>query len=115
MTGTQQHWRTNMDLRVVGAGLPRTGTSSLKEALERLFDEPCAHMAAIPGHPFELGASWDRALAGEAPDWGPAVRRLRRCGGLARLALLARVECGEPQCGGAPVRARQCRGVVARR
>jgi len=26
-------------------------------------------MSALPGHPFELGASWDRALAGHAPDW----------------------------------------------
>jgi hypothetical protein len=26
-------------------------------------------MSAIPGHPFNLGADWDRALAGETPDW----------------------------------------------
>ena len=26
-------------------------------------------MREIPGHPFDLGAGWDRALAGDAPDW----------------------------------------------
>jgi hypothetical protein len=58
-----------MTLRVVGAGLPRTGTSSLKQALEELLSGPCLHMTTIPGHPFDLGAGWNRALAGDAPDW----------------------------------------------
>jgi hypothetical protein len=58
-----------MTLHVVGAGLPRTGTSSLKTALERLLGGRCHHMSAIPGHPFDLGAGWDRALAGDTPDW----------------------------------------------
>ncbi len=58
-----------MHLRVVGAGLPRTGTSSLGIALAHLLGGPCHHMSVIPGHPFDLGAGWDRALAGEAPDW----------------------------------------------
>src|SRR5437867_5865647 len=44
-----------MSLRVVGAGLPRTGTSSLKDALEELLGGPCLHMSTIPGHPFDLG------------------------------------------------------------
>ena len=26
-------------------------------------------MREIPGHPFDLGPGWDRALAGDAPDW----------------------------------------------
>jgi hypothetical protein len=26
-------------------------------------------MSVIPGHPFELGAGWNRALAGDTPDW----------------------------------------------
>ena len=58
-----------MTLRVVGAGLPRTGTRSHKEALEQLLGGRCYHMNAIPGHPFTLGAAWDQALAGGAPDW----------------------------------------------
>ena len=58
-----------MHLRVVGAGLPRTGTHSLGLALSHLLGGPYYHMSAIPGHPFNLGADWDRALAGETPDW----------------------------------------------
>lgn len=49
-----------MGLRIVGAGLPRTGTSSLRLALEQLLGGRCYHMSVIPGHPFDLG----RGLAG---------------------------------------------------
>ena len=59
-----------MQLRVVGAGLPRTGTRSLKNALEGLLGGRCYPMSVIPGHPFDLGAGWDEALAGGTPDWG---------------------------------------------
>jgi hypothetical protein len=58
-----------VSLRVVGAGLPRTGTSSLKAALERLLGGRCFHMAQIPGHPFNLGTDWETALSDGAPDW----------------------------------------------
>jgi hypothetical protein len=58
-----------MTLRVVGAGLPRTGTHSLRLALEHLLGGACYHMSVIPGHPFDLGEGWNRALAGDAPDW----------------------------------------------
>ncbi len=58
-----------MNLEIVGAGLPRTGTSSLKKALTHLLGGRCYHMSVIPGHPFDLGAGWDRALAGDTPDW----------------------------------------------
>ncbi len=58
-----------MTLRVVGAGLPRTGTASLKEALEMLLGGKCHHMRELPGHPFELGEGWSSALAGQAPNW----------------------------------------------
>ena len=58
-----------MSLRVVGAGLPRTGTASLVVALEYLLGGSCYHMSVIPGHPFNLGAGWDLALAGGTPDW----------------------------------------------
>jgi len=59
----------NMNLRVVGAGLPRTGTSSLKQALELILGGRCYHMWEIPGHPFDLGPGWNSALAAEAPPW----------------------------------------------
>ncbi|HEU0291677.1 MAG TPA: sulfotransferase, partial [Anaerolineales bacterium] len=58
-----------MNLRVIGAGLPRTGTHSLKLALEHLLGGDCYHMREIPGHPFDLGPGWDQALTGGTPDW----------------------------------------------
>lgn len=54
-----------MKLRVVGAGLPRTGTQSLQIALEHILGGRCYHMREIPGHPFDLGEGWERALAGD--------------------------------------------------
>lgn len=58
-----------MSLRVVGAGLPRTGTNTLMVALEHLLGGRCYHMSVIPGHPFDLGDGWNLALAGGTPDW----------------------------------------------
>jgi hypothetical protein len=57
-----------MSVRVVGAGLPRTGTHSLKVALEQLLGGPCYHMSVIPGHPTDLGPAWRRALSGGRLD-----------------------------------------------
>jgi hypothetical protein len=57
-----------MKLKVVGAGLPRTGTHSLQVALEHLLGGRCYHMSEIPGHPFDLGDGWNRALAGDTRD-----------------------------------------------
>lgn len=58
-----------MALHVIGAGLPRTGTSTLTLALEQLLGGRCHHMSTIPGHPFDLGAGWHQALTGETPEW----------------------------------------------
>jgi hypothetical protein len=58
-----------MNLKVIGAGLPRTGTHSQQVALEHLLHGKCYHMREIPGHPFDLGDDWNRALAGTAVDW----------------------------------------------
>ena len=57
-----------MKLKVVGAGLPRTGTHSLQMALSHLLDGRCYPMREIPGHPFDLGEGWDQALAGDTTD-----------------------------------------------
>ena len=57
-----------MTLRVVGAGLGRTGTNSLKLALERLLGEPCYHMIEVFSHPDHV-ATWTAAGRGEAVDW----------------------------------------------
>lgn len=58
-----------MTLRVVGAGLPRTGTESLAVALRTLLGEPCYHLREIPGHPYHAGPHWARALATGTADW----------------------------------------------
>ena len=57
-----------MGLRVVGAGLGRTGTMSLKLALERLLGAPCYHMAEVFVHP-EHVPLWHAAARGEPVDW----------------------------------------------
>ncbi len=55
-------------LRVVGAGLGRTGTMSLKIALERLLGAPCYHMIEVFSHPEHI-PTWHAAARGEMPDW----------------------------------------------
>ncbi|HZO91909.1 MAG TPA: sulfotransferase [Chthonomonadaceae bacterium] len=57
-----------MDLRVIGAGLGRTGTHSLKLALERLLGAPCYHMVEVFAHPEHVSA-WHSAAEGRMPDW----------------------------------------------
>lgn len=57
-----------MALRVVGAGLGRTGTHSLKVALEQLLDGPCYHMVEVFPRPEHL-AFWTAALRGEPADY----------------------------------------------
>lgn len=57
-----------MTLRVVGAGLGRTGTHSLKVALERLLGAPCYHMLEVLAHPEHI-AWWRQAIAGATPRW----------------------------------------------
>lgn len=57
-----------MGLRVVGAGLPRTGTTSLKMALERLLGAPCHHMRELVGN-MHTAPTWRAAYRGEAVDW----------------------------------------------
>lgn len=57
-----------MSLRVIGAGLGRTGTMSLKLALEHLLDGPCYHMTELFQHPEHL-PHWQKAADGEPVDW----------------------------------------------
>lgn len=65
-----------MALRVVGAGLGRTGTLSLKLALERLLGGPCYHMVEVFSHPQDV-AAWHGAARGEPPDWQQLFRDYR--------------------------------------
>jgi Sulfotransferase domain len=62
-------------LEVIGAGFGRTGTLSLKLALERLGFGPCYHMIELIDDPGRLGL-WEAALAGNA-DWEQIFRGYR--------------------------------------
>jgi hypothetical protein len=62
-----------MTLRVVGAGLGRTGTLSLKVALEQWLGRPCYHMAEVFVHP-EHVPIWHAAARGDMPDWTKLLR-----------------------------------------
>jgi hypothetical protein len=55
-------------LVVVGAGLGRTGTNSLKLALERLLGRPCYHMLEVFERQPDV-AVWQAAVDGQAVDW----------------------------------------------
>lgn len=58
-----------MPLKLVGAGLGRTGTNSLKLAIERLTGEPSYHMTEVFGKPDHVDA-WRAAIVdGTMPDW----------------------------------------------
>jgi hypothetical protein len=59
---------TDVGLRVVGAGLGRTGTNSLKLALEELLGAPCYHMLEVFERPADV-AVWHDAIRGRPPDW----------------------------------------------
>ena len=65
-----------MALEIIGAGFGRTGTSSLKSALEHLGFGPCHHMYEIRDHP-ELLADWQAAARGEPVDWDEVFRGYR--------------------------------------
>ena len=57
-----------MTLAVIGAGFGRTGTASLKLALEHLGLGPCHHMEEVLKSPAQL-AHWQAIAAGHKPDW----------------------------------------------
>lgn len=65
-----------MTLRVVGAGLGRTGTTSLKVALTQLLGGPCHHMTELFAHPEQIPL-WDAAANGRMPDWRALFRDYR--------------------------------------
>lgn len=55
-------------LEVIGAGFPRTGTTSLKAALERLGFGPCFHMFEVMAHPEQVDR-WLSVVSGAPVDW----------------------------------------------
>lgn len=57
-----------MALAVIGTGFGRTGTYSLRRALEMLGFAPCHHMFALAENPGHL-RFWQALLAGERVGW----------------------------------------------
>lgn len=57
-----------MGLEVIGAGFGRTGTMSLKLALEQLGFDRCYHMMEVVQNPNHL-PSWQQAMQGGDVDW----------------------------------------------
>lgn len=57
-----------MELHIVGAGFGRTGTLSLKQAIERLGLGPCYHMAEVFPNPDHI-EFWRMATRGGEVDW----------------------------------------------
>src|SRR5579871_4207801 len=60
-------------LRVIGAGLPRTGTSSLKVALELLGFGPCHHMSELFDKP-EQSKIFARIVDGHKVDFREVLK-----------------------------------------
>lgn len=57
-----------MSLSVIGAGFGRTGTESMKRALEQLGLGPCHHMYEVIGDPGQKEI-WRSISSGNAHDW----------------------------------------------
>jgi hypothetical protein len=55
-------------MKVIGAGFGRTGTFSLKLALEQLGFAPCYHMVEVFQHP-DHNQVWTDAALGKPVDW----------------------------------------------
>ncbi len=62
-----------MSLKVVGAGFGRTGTLSLKIALEKIGFGPCYHMMEVFPRP-EHVAMWHRLAFEQSMDWDEIFR-----------------------------------------
>ena len=105
-----------MSLAVMGPGFARTGTMSLKLALETLGFGPCHHFAEVVAHPEQV-PHWLRVAAGKSVFRTKYSRAIaRRWTGPARMfganlpPLIRRprwcLQCGQRNSGG-PVSRRQ--------
>jgi hypothetical protein len=60
-------------VKVIGVGFGRTGTASMKLALEQLGLDPCYHMAEVIQAPERID-DWARVANGEPVDWDEVFR-----------------------------------------
>ena len=63
-------------MEIIGPGFGRTGTNSLKLALEHLGFGPCHHMFEVRDNPERL-VDWEAAARGEKVDWHHVFRGYR--------------------------------------
>lgn len=63
-------------MKVIGAGFGRTGTRSLKAALELLGYGPCYHMSAVIAEPYRV-RQWLDVGEGRSRDWDEVFRGFR--------------------------------------
>lgn len=64
---------TSQQIQVIGAGYPRTGTMSLKFALEQLGFGPCYHMIEFIRDP-SSGEFWERVFHQKEVDWSELLQ-----------------------------------------
>ncbi len=67
-----------MGLSVVGAGFGRTGTRSMKAALEQLGVGPCHHMVEVFSRPWSE-PGWAAAVRGDDVELAPLLDGFRSC------------------------------------
>lgn len=65
-----------MTIEVIGAGFGRTGTLSLKFALETLGYDKCYHMMEVILNESHVD-QWRKAARGEALDWSELYQGYR--------------------------------------
>src|SRR5262245_53022853 len=70
---TKLHKVGGMPLKIIGAGLPRTGTRSLQIALGHLGFGPCHHMYELLEDSSQW-PGWMRVYNGERTDWEEVFR-----------------------------------------
>ena len=70
---TFEHRELIMTLKVIGAGVGRTGTHSLQLALQQLLGGPCYHMIEVIADPDVKVRQWMDAMDGN-PDWDDTMK-----------------------------------------
>src|SRR5262249_38736747 len=105
--------RDQMSIQVLGAGLGRTGTLSLKAVLEELGVASCYHALEVFAS-LDQARIWNAAARGRAGRLGLALRRLPGDRRFARLRVLSRAAREVPRGEGHPDGARS-RALVGQR
>lgn len=67
-----------MTLEIIGAGFGRTGTDSMRAALNILGFGPCHHMFEVTENPV-MKARWRAFMDHETPDWDALFEGYRAC------------------------------------